>query len=255
MNEMDKFVDGLPEEDKPFDINAEMQGSQPEDTNVEGAPSSQGANTENEEENLPFNKNPKMKRFIERQVEKRLREMTPAQQQSQQSQVAVPTDVPAEWIAMYGDNEDTRKAWGFQQKLLNDYGAKIKQETLESIKGEKTRLESEAKANEDFIDDSIENIEEKFGVTLTTKDRNEFLDLVQRLSPKDANGNIKEYADFHTAYEMFADKKNIPDKTVARQKTLASRSSSTHSTEAPTAPKGYQQGMGFDGVRQALGID
>ncbi len=72
----------------------------------------------------------------------------------------------------------------------------------------------------------MENLEEAYDVDLTSnsptgkKNRAQFLDLVERFSPKDSSGNISEYADFEQVFDVFQ-KSQTSDNT--RQKDLASR--------------------------------
>lgn len=262
MSEFDKFVEGLPNNQEDFDVKGEIpSGSQAENT-IEDKPSLDGENNQDEND-LPFDKNPKIKKFIERQIKKRLGELDSKLVQREEvynrKDTANDSDVPYEWLAMYGDNEDTRKAWKFQEKLLNDYKTQARQEALDAFRSEQERERAETEQAEEFIDNSLEELEESYGIDLTSKApaarkaRTEFLDLVQRLSPKDTDGNITSYVDFNEAFELYQSRKQVSSPETSRKQSLASRSMAK-SSDAPAPKEEYEKGMGFEGVARRLGL-
>jgi hypothetical protein len=261
--EFDKFVDALPgSEEQGFNINRELNGDSQPDQAPEGQKPAEGQQTPvtPTTDDVPFNENPKIQKFIKRQVAKGIQEALQSAPQPQRVDTIdnkTNSEVPAEWIAMYGDNEDSRKAWGFQSKLLNDYKNQATEDALIKFRSEQERGQAEVRQFEQTITTEVENIEDVYGVDLTSntaeakKARSEYLDLVQRLSPKDADGNITSYADFDQVWQIYKNSQ-VAQPTPTRQKDLASRSVNTPTSETPNQ-QGYQQGMGFDGIRQMLG--
>lgn len=141
-------------------------------------------------------------------------------------------EVPPEWTALMGDSPEAQKAWHIQSKLLQKVKADAVEEAFEKFQGEQNRVQQEQKQFESFIDTELESLEDEHGVDLTSnapaarKARREFLEMVQRLSPKDENGSITGYADFEEVYNIYesskkADKK--PDPIVEKQKEIASK--------------------------------
>jgi len=267
----DDFVEGLPNNDEGFDINSELNpslaDSQSENNgNVEDKPSLDGDNSQDEEE-LPYNKNPKIKKFIERQAKKEFSKYLESMGNSIQRPVEQPyqasqdSAVPAEWIAMYGDSEDTRKAWEYNKKILDSYKSEIKRDLLTEIQSSEQQSKQKQKEFEDFVENNLEELEEQHGVDLTSnsssakKSRSEFLDLVQRLSPKDAEGNVVSFADFGTAFELYKSTKTVTAPSNARNKALASRSMAKSSDTVVPPPQGYIPGSGAEGVRRAIGLE
>ena len=67
----------------------------------------------------------------------------------------------------------------------------------------------EVEANASYLEDELENIEDRFGIDLegntesSKKLRNGFLDYVARLSRKDREGNILDYPDIQATWEEF----------------------------------------------------
>lgn len=261
--EFDNFVDALPGNEPGFDINRDLSGdSQPAQAPAEGQAPDPVAPVAPGDEEGPFNKNPKIKRFIQKQVQKGLEEALQSQMQPNQVRVDnTPTndDVPAAWIAMYGDNEDSRKAWKHNSMILDDYKMQAKQEALAEIRSEQDRATAEVQEFEGLIESSLEDLEEEYNVDLTSntpaakKARSEYLDLVQRLSPKDADGNVTSYADFHETWNIYQSSRPVAP-TNTRNKDLAARSISQNS-DAPAAKPGYVSGMGTEEVRRAIGLE
>ncbi len=141
-------------------------------------------------------------------------------------------EVPTEWIALYGDTPEARKAWKVNESLLRNYAMQAKESALEEIETRQRDAAKQESEFEQFIDSSLESIEDAYDIDLTSnapaarKDRREFLSLVQNLSPKDENGNITGYADFNATWEMYQLKRGAPkqNETVNKAKELSSRS-------------------------------
>jgi len=131
---------------------------------------------------------------------------------------------------MYGTEEGGKEAALLHQQILNDEIEKAKANILEAVHEEREKERQEVKRQEDFIDSELESLEEDLGIDLTSnapsakKARTGFLEALMALSPKDKEGNIKEYADAASAWEYYT-LKNPPkqSKTAERQKDLSSK--------------------------------
>jgi hypothetical protein len=166
-------------------------------------------------------------------------------------------DMPQEWVTMYGDTPESRQAWALQKKLLNDHGERIRKETVAEIEERQRKDREQADNLKTFITGELEEIEDAHDVDLTSdqpsarKARRELLDLVEKLSPKDAQGNVTGYADFEQAFTIYQERANkAPD--ASRQKDLASRSMTRSGDAAAAAPS--KQTPGFFGWRKDLGL-
>lgn len=253
----DDFVNNLPNAEEGFDINSEINPTLSESQTENNGDTTVNDNL-SDEENLPFNKNPKIKKYIERQVQKHLKSSIGEQQQLARPQAVQSREnsaVPPEWIAMYGDDERSLKAWEYNQSILSREIEKAKEDLLKSIEQKEYSQKQRESEIENFIEESIESIEEDNNITLSKKDRQEFLDLVQRISPKNSDGDIVSFADFGTSFEIFKQIKSKSAPSNSVNKALASRSASSNtSSEIKTEPKGYVSGMGANGIRSALGL-
>jgi hypothetical protein len=155
-------------------------------------------------------------------------------------------------LTLYGDNENGRKAAQITQSLLEDTRKQARQEAFEDLQKAQAEQQAEQKDEEKFIDDQLDNIEDEYGVDLTSnspqgrKNRSDFLTMVSKFSPKDEQGNIKEYADFGEVYDTFKDTRKAD---TSRQKDLASRSmAKSGSSASPTrdvATEKYLQSLGI----------
>jgi len=114
-------------------------------------------------------------------------------------------------------------------------GAKdaAKRESFEESELRRTK-ESQAVAQEETrLEQILEDLEDEHNIDLTSDNstRKGFLTLLERVSPKDKEGNIIEYADPETVYELFEKSK---EKTTNRAKELASRSMTRSGTSQPS---------------------
>lgn len=155
---------------------------------------------------------------------------------------------------IFGTTDEGKEiARGFGE-ILSERDKRIREETLRDVENQKVQERQEQVKYESMIDSKLEDIEEEYGVDLTSnspsarKSRRELLEKVQKLSPKDEDGQIVAYADFDATWEEMQKDREAPQAT--RQKEIASRS--MQRSVAGEAPK--QITPGFDGWRKDLGI-
>jgi hypothetical protein len=264
MSEVQKFFDSLPknENDAPADIFGE---GKPKEAAV-AAPAAVPA----KEGELDANGEPRKNRR-----HRRLEQALEAERASSialndrlmkvleaKSAPSSPDAMPAEWIALYGDSPEAQKAWNVQAKLLESHGERVRQETIKEIEARQSKAREEQKQFESFIDTKLEDLEDQFGVDLTSnaptakKARREFLEMVDSLSPKDQNGTITGYADFGSTFELYqktSTKTPAANETVNRAKELASKSMQASGQGAPAETQKYTPG--FRGWMKDYGVD
>ncbi len=209
-------------------------------------PSQEGDNTP-AEDNVPFHKDRKIQRYIERQAEKIIKERL-GDQPTKAVEPSTPTssEIPSEWLLMYGDTPETREAWKYQSQLLEKVKQQAKQEAMAEFDSRFQKQAEEEKKYEGFITSGLESIEDSFGIDLTSnspaakKDRTQFLELVAKISPKDEAGNVLNYADFESTWELYQATKQLEqrknDRQTEQKKDISSRSMarSTEGTPSPT---------------------
>lgn len=141
--------------------------------------------------------------------------------------------------------------------LLKENSESVRQQTLrelrESQKQEEEELRQEETQYENYIDEKLEELEDRFDVDLTgdsnkaRETRREFLELVQTLSPKDSDGVITDYADFDSVFEIYQQTKVERPNERRNQITSRLNQKSQGSTD-----QGQETSMNFDKAREML---
>lgn len=172
----------------------------------------------------------------ERELEERQRELDlrEARQQAVAEYQAkqAPTEVPDEWLQMFGDKPETRQAWALQQKLdeqkFNRLRDEIKAETLR----EQEEVRQQERQAEQELEEIFDSIEETHNIDLSSstpaakKARTEYLEALAAVSHKNAQGEVDVFGDPNTAYELWELKRSKQaSPAIQRQKDLASRDS------------------------------
>lgn len=236
-NEVDEFLGGLkgeqnndpfkPESDDPFANNSFKTVEKTED---------KGEKVENEKP-LPFHKDPKLAKFIEKEVSKRMADFKPETVKEKEDKADEITEVLTRIIG--NDTPEKLSAIKDFKKVIMDRevnGAKNAIEQFQSLQREEQAIYKEA---ENEVEAGFESIEEQFGVDLdspqATKTRNDFIDFVQRISPKDSEGNITQYPDFTESFKIFQEMGAKKAPSNSKNKELASKSIS-RSSDASNAP-------------------
>lgn len=219
-NEVDEFLKDLNGEDSnndfkenqdPFNLDPQVEEEKEEEVKEEEKP-------------LPFHKDPKVLRFIEKEIAKR----TPKEEEKFKNDVKeeeddyyvrlIGNDTP-EKLAMIREarQRDERLLQQAEERAFNRLSQK-----------EQEKLQADRQAEEQ-LDNALDDIEETFNVDITSnnpvakKTRVDFMKFVEKIAPKDRNGDIIDYPDMNSAFETFQEmRKTAPDSS--RAKSLASRS-------------------------------
>lgn len=174
-----------------------------------------------EEKPIAFHKDPKILRFIEKEVEKR----TPKVEQTFKEDVKDEDDY---YVRLIGNDTPEKVAMIREAKQRDERMLEQAEErAFGRLSQEKQReVEAERQADEQLTN-SIDDIEETYNVDLTSKDpvarktRVDFMTFVEKIAPKDEHGEIKEFPDMLSAYETFQDMRKTERPN--RAKDLASR--------------------------------
>lgn len=260
MNEIDKFFGDLPSEDKSErNIFDEPNGASkvPEEGNVleKGEGEGDGEARKNRrhrrlEEQL------RKERESNIALNERVRVL--AEVGTRQTGSGPSTDVPPEWIALYGDTPEAKTAWAMQDRMIKDATDRGKKEAIAEFESRQAEALKQTKEFESFIDNELEDLEDTFDVDLTSdapaarKARKEFLELVQKVSPKDATGNITNYADFNSTFELYKGSKKEVKPDNSRQKEIAAKTMQGSSNGAQPQK---QFTPGFRGWQKDYGIE
>jgi hypothetical protein len=220
-DELNDFLKDIPtDQDTAKDIFGEQPENPTEEVDVTETPKA--------DEPYKNRRHRRLEQQLETEREARIRAEARAEVLSETRKFAQETNVDERLLRLYGTDENGKEAARLQTDILNDYAARAKEEAKREMMDEQRASQAEQKQQEQFIDSELEALEDEHDIDLTSKSpqarkqRNELLALVEKLSPKDKDGNVLNYADFSGAYEILKSQAVKPDNT--RQKQLASNS-------------------------------
>lgn len=216
-----------------------------------GKPSSDGENNQNDNE-IPFHKNPRWKKMVadNRELSEKLEKLSELEKFNKDTKGADDAP-PIEWTTLYGDDDKAINAWKIQRQREDKLMQQAEERAYGRLRSDLDREKQEEKQWGEYINDQFEDIEDTHKIDLTSnapsaqKTRKEFLGLVQKLSPKDKDGNIESYADFGQTWEIYQSMQSKPDNS--QRKSIASRSMAK-SSDSTSEPEGYVPGMGFGAI-------
>lgn len=208
-------------------------------------------NEEVEEKPLPFHKDPKIQKFIDKEISKRLAEIQPNETEKFTRENTQENDEVTDVLVRLIGNDTPEKLSMVKEfkNVLEKGTQRAKQEAIEELNA---RQYAEVKADQEAqqeLETAFENIEETFNVDISSnsplakKTRQEFVTFVEKIAPKDRNGDILDYPDMISAFETYQDMKKATSQP-SRAKELASRGMS-RSAETTVKP---QQKMNWDAV-------
>ena len=143
------------------------------------------------------------------------------------------SEAPSWWKELYGDSEQSLKAWKIQQRANEELQTRIKEETLEAVE---SRQQSETKRvaeNESTIDQNLELLEDYVGRELTEAEQSAILDIAEEYTPKDDDGNFMgPLIPFEKAWDIYEMKTQVSKapKTKARDAIAALNGSQSQGT-------------------------
>ena len=207
-----------------------------------------------EDKPLPFHKDPKVQKYIQKEIDKALGDI-PKNTEKEFIKESATDEIDDVLIRLIGNDtpEKVRAVQDFKKVLLEreEKGAERALRELENRRQAELREEQEAERE---LAQGFEAIEDTFNVDLTSntpqskKMRSEFIDFVEEIAPKDKFGEVKEYPDFEAAFKLFQNTRKPPSSSINRA--LASRGM-TRTTDTSNTPILTDQS--WKGVEKALG--
>lgn len=230
MNEQEQFLQDTEQDIKKVDVlEAPLVPDESEKTK-EGTATTEGEGTgegENKGELRPRNRR-----------ERRLSDQLAAERESSSflaGKLAARTEAQgalsetADYIKgierIYGtDTPEAQLATDLLKKAITGARDDAENRAYERIKAEREKESEAQKEAEGELDTMLEDIEEEYDVTLTEPQEKAFFQLLEKMSPKDKEGNVTEYADPHAVWEVFAEKLKTRSGSDTRAKDMSSRS-------------------------------
>ena len=182
-----------------------------------------------EEKPIPFHKDPKVQRFIEKEISKRIADAQPKEVEKFVEDLGA--DEIDDVLTRIIGNDSPEKIAAIRdfKKVLLEREEKGAQKALDYFERQRENEVMEERKAEEELQTGFENIEEEFGVDITSstptarKTRSEFIDFVKRVAPKDSDGDILDYPDFMETFQLFQDTRKSTPEGNNRAKDLASR--------------------------------
>lgn len=126
---------------------------------------------------------------------------------------------------IYGtESPEAQLATDLLKKALLGARDDAENRAYERIKGEREKEAEAQVAADSELDDMIDELEDEHGVNLTDSQEKSFFQLLEKMSPKDRDGNVIEYADPSAVWEVFAEKLKGRTASDTRAKDMSSRS-------------------------------
>ncbi len=194
-----------------------------------------------EEKPLPFHRDPKVQRYVEKQIEKALKDRIPAQTPFKEETKDL--SLPDSFVKLVGNDTDEKKQVlkdldGYFKTLKGEARAEFLQEAVEQ---QKQQAAEDARAAEE-LDEYFDEIESTHGVDLSSDNaqakqlRSQFIDYVTKIAPKNAEGEVVGFPDLLAAFDEFSSRREKPNANRAKQ--LASRGLSRSGDASQAAPAG-----------------
>ena len=228
-NEENEFLQGLNQADQQFEENESLFGEQPPKEEAE-----------EEEKPLPFHKDPKVQRYIQTEIEKAQKSQPSVERQFIEDTKQDDDEGTAILERIIG-NDTPEKVAAIKdfKKYLSTLEEKGADRALSQLqKQEEEARQEEAQASEE-IEQGFEDIEETFGVDISSntptarKTRNEFIDFIKRVAPKDSEGNVVALPDLTETFELYQSTQTKPSNTRAKELATRSMARSNNTSEAP----------------------
>lgn len=213
-----------------------------------------------EDKPLPFHKDPKIQRFLEKEKEKIFKEVQAKLEQTPRTesprQEAEENPVVESFRAIIGDDTPEKvRALKELERSLSTMENKAAEKAAARYQSEVLAAQQAERENIAFLQNGIDTIEETFTVDLSSnspiakRTRNEFIDFVKRISPKNSDGEIVQYPDLIETFDVFNQTRKPAQNNEA--KALASRGVQ-RTVEASKAPT---ERVTFDNVSSLLGLN
>jgi hypothetical protein len=175
-------------------------------------PAEETQGNETPAEGAPEPRNRREKRLMEKLQSEREAAIALAAKLDAITQSQTTRSESAEWEKsierIYGDSTpELREATELLKASVRGAKEEAKREALAEFQRIRQEEQQAVSKAEGRIESMLEEIEDEYNADLSSgAHRTEFLKLIEKMSPKDSNGNIVEYADHHAVWEIYQEK-------------------------------------------------
>lgn len=242
MSEVKEFFDAIQQDGELVGQEKETPAeSSTEQNQAETSPSSQGeevqqeesvtsqseANTENEEEKVPFHKHPRFKALIEekQQLKQTVEQLLPLRDEvermkneiQQRGVKETPTQIPSWFSNAFGDNEYVYQEWkNYEEQRSQTEREQIKAELKQEFQAAAQQRAQEEQRWNNWVDENINSLKEQ-GYNFN---QNELMKIMMDYTPTDDQGNLS----FEKGYKLYERLKQPNSSSSKEKKDIASKS-------------------------------
>lgn len=231
-NELDEFLKGTEDQEQKLDIlNEPLNPNQPPEDPEKGTDDELTKDVTPDDDDGEFKpRNRRERRLMQKLEDERhssqflagkLEAMTGAQREV----VKDDADYLKAIERIYGtDSPEAQLATDLLKKAIIGARDDAENRAYNRIQEERQRVtEAEQQASKE-LDNMIDDIEDSYGIEFTDGQEKSFFQLLEKMSPKDSDGNVIAYADHHTVWELFKERSTKRSDTGGEAKKLANRS-------------------------------
>ncbi len=255
---MDEFLGDLKNDGQsdPFAQNPEDPFAPLEEKKQEGEVMEEGEAEQKVEKPLPFDKDPKIQRYIAKEIAKRIPE-----QEVREYQEPDTTDIDDVLGRIIGNDtpEKLSAIKDFKRVLLEREDRGAEKAVREWQQEQYAQVQAEQEAEETLLE-GFEDIEGQYNIDITSstpqarKLRGEFINFIRKVAPKDEYGEIADYPDLTQTFDAFSATRQSSN-SASKAKQLASRSSERGSGEGTTKPTqrmSFENNDAFEKFKESL---
>lgn len=222
-----------------FEETKEVVAEEKEETKPESETPSPVGSEEEEEQKVPYSR---FKKKLDEATEystkvKYLEEQLEEMKKSSTSKTAESSEIPAEWVELYGDSETSRKAWNLQKQLDDKRQQNIVENAIKTLQEREQQAQESLVQNEEILETSLAELATKTGIKLTTAMEESILEIVDEFSPVDKNNKYISLFPFEKAYEIYKLRNQAKGKVTqdARKKVADITGNSTQGESSETS--------------------
>ena len=180
-------------------------------------------------------------------LEERLQEL----ENNRQESTPEDTEMPSEWVELYGNNEVAKRAWAVQQRREDEIAERAISQAVERLRKQQEDEINAVAENEETIDNNLFELQERIGKKLSSKQEEEILTIVDEFSPVGDDGKYITVFPFDKAYEIYALRQSQKG-LGTRQARQAVADLAGNQSEGEADPQEPNFKRGWDNWREAL---
>lgn len=132
--------------------------------------------------------------------------------------------LPSYWVKLYGDSPQSREAYGYELVRQEQIEERAERRAVEAYRNEGQAERRALVANENIIDNRIDDLSDQLGRGLTDSEESALLDIVDEYTPKDEYGNYAgDTIPFTKAWEIYEMKQGAQAQTTRRSRSTATQ--------------------------------